>query len=203
MKTTIWKQMHNNESGTRPGVIIRRLILVLIGLILGFNMYFVNARALGGNELPMPFGKGAAVVLSGSMEPTLKVNDLIIVAKAETFNDNDIIVYQSGRDLIVHRIISVDGSQIITKGDANTVADPPIEQNAVKGIVVFRIPAAGLLVKAIRTPTGIIVILAFAFLLVELSFRKEKEEDNKKLDEIKQEIRRLQAMQDSQSKKDK
>ena len=39
--------------------------LLLCGAILGLNIYSANAGKLVGNKLPMPFGYGAAVVLSG------------------------------------------------------------------------------------------------------------------------------------------
>ena len=55
----------------------RLLCYLLISLVLGGTAYSWNARRLAGNAMPMPFGVGLSVVLSGSMEPTLSVNDLI------------------------------------------------------------------------------------------------------------------------------
>ena len=43
----------------------RRVVLVLLGIVLGVNVYLANAQRLVGNQLPMPFGYGAAMVLSG------------------------------------------------------------------------------------------------------------------------------------------
>ena len=62
--------------------IVRWSVIVLCALVFGFNLYSANAGALIGNRLPMPFGYGAAVVLSGSMEPALGVGDLIFVKEA-------------------------------------------------------------------------------------------------------------------------
>ena len=59
--------------------VLRWLLIVVCGLILGVNVYLANANSLVGNQLPMPFGYGAAVVLSGSMEPEFSEGDLIIV----------------------------------------------------------------------------------------------------------------------------
>ena len=53
----------------------RLLLLILCGLILGVNVYLANANSLVGNQLPTPFGYGAAVVLSGSMEPEFSKGD--------------------------------------------------------------------------------------------------------------------------------
>ncbi len=183
------------QTKKRGSALLRRLVLAVLGLILGVNAYLANARGLAGNQMPMPFGTGAAVVLSGSMEPALQVNDLIIVREADSYEVGDIVVYQSGKSLIVHRIIEKDGERIITQGDANNVADAPIETYAVKGKMIARIPAAGQIVKALKTPAGILIVLLAAFALTEFSFRKEKDRDEKELEAIKEEIRRLREEQ--------
>lgn len=188
------KTPKKNKSGI--GKYWRRALVVIAGLILGLNLYRWNASALAGNSLPMPFGVGMAVVLSGSMEPTLSVNDVIIVREAESYHVNDIVVYDSGREMIVHKIIEQNGDTFITKGDANNVPDAPIRAEAIKGKVVFSIPYAGIAVKALRSPVGMIVVILAAVLLIEGSFRREKENDENRLEEIKAEIRRLREEQE-------
>ncbi len=183
----------------KHSALIRRIVLAVLGILLGLNVYLANARNLAGNSLPMPFGFGAAVVLSGSMEPTLSVNDVIFVRESESYNINDIVVYDSGREMIVHRIIEQNGDTLTTKGDANNISDEPISAEAVKGKVVFSIPYAGTVVKALRSPVGMIVILLTAVLLTEGSFRRKKDSDESRIEEIKEEIRRLKAEQDNQS----
>ena len=180
----------------KESVLWRRLIMAMLGVILGVNAYLANARGLGGNQLPMPFGIGVAVVLSGSMEPTLGINDVIFVREMDSYEVGDIVVYQSGQTLIVHRIIAKDGENLITQGDANNTADAPIERYAVKGEVIARIPAVGMAVNALKTPAGILIVLIAAFALTELSFRKEKDKDEKELEAIKAEIRRLREKQE-------
>lgn len=170
---------------------LRLVLAVVAGLILGLNLYRWNASSLAGNALPMPFGTGAAVVLSGSMSPTLEVDDLVIVRARTGYDVGDIVVYQSGKDLIVHRIIEINGSEIITKGDANESADIPISISAIKGEVAFSIPKAGVVVNFLKLPAVGIVLLIGAFVLMEQSFRSEKRVDDEKLDEIKAEIRKL------------
>lgn len=174
----------------------RRLALAVLGIILGVNAYLASAKGLAGNQMPMPFGFGAAVVLSGSMEPNLGINDVIIVRETGSYEVNDIVVYQSGNTLIVHRIIAKDGETIVTQGDANNVADEPIAIHAIKGEVIAHIPAAGLVVNALKTPAGILIVLIAAFALTELSFRKEKGKREKELEAIKEEIRQLKEEQE-------
>ena len=171
--------------------LLRVCLLIIISLVIGLNIYLFNASRLVGNSLPMPFGYGAAVVLSGSMEPTLSVNDLVFVQKTSAFCVGDIAVYQDKTTLVVHRIIAVNENMVQTQGDANQAADAPMNKSLVKGKVVGHIPRVGAIVNALKTPTAIVCILAAAILLMELSFRREKgltEEDEKK---IKEEIRQL------------
>ncbi|MBQ3933503.1 MAG: signal peptidase I [Lachnospiraceae bacterium] len=189
------KEEKNNRHNSIATSIIRRVILVILGLIIGTNAYLANAKTLTGNQMPMPFGYGAAVVLSGSMEPVLSKGDLIIVKEKESYKVGDVVVFQSGKSLIVHRIIKIDDKKVITQGDANNVADPEFDTQFIKGKEVFRIPYIGVLVDIIKTPTGTIVILILAFWMVEYSFRKQKNEDSKKQEEIKAEIRRLKEEQ--------
>lgn len=190
------KEEKNNRHNSIATSIIRRVILVILGLIIGTNAYLANAKTLTGNQMPMPFGYGAAVVLSGSMEPVLSKGDLIIVQEKESYKVGDVVVFQSGKSLIVHRIIKIDDKKVITQGDANNVADPEFDTQFIKGKEVFRIPYIGVLVDIIKTPTGTIVILILAFWMVEYSFRKQKNEDSKKQEEIKAEIRRLKEEQE-------
>ena len=179
--------------------ILRTSLLVLAALIVGFNVYAINAAHLAGNAVPMPFGVGMAVVLSGSMEPEFSAGDLLIVAEQDSYEVRDIIVFQDGRMSVTHRIVAMDEEQVITKGDANNVEDAPISYDQIKGEVVLKIPYVGHIVNVIKTPIGTIVIFGLAILLVELSFRKQKTSDQKELDQIKAEIEKLKQEQASET----
>lgn len=191
--------MKDKTQKNKYSALIRRIVLAVLGILLGLNVYFANAQNLAGKTLPMPFGIGTAVVLSGSMEPELRVNDVIIVRASESYAVNDIVVYDNGREMIVHRIVEQNGDTFTTKGDANNAADEPISAEAVKGKVVFSLPYVGVLVKALRSPVGAIVIILTAVLLTEGSFRRKKENDENRIEEIKEEIRKLKAEQNNLS----
>lgn len=182
----------------KQNTIGRHILLAICGALLGINIYLTNANNLLGNKMPTPFGYGAAVVLSGSMEPTLSKDDLIFVKKTDRIDIGDIVVYQADDSLVVHRVVFIDGEIVTTKGDANNIADPAFEKSAIKGVVVGSVPKAGIVVNAIKTPAGTIVVLLCAFLLIELSFRKQKEVDDKKIEAIKDEIRRLKEETDKE-----
>ena len=171
--------------------VLRRLVLIVCGTVLGVNVYMTNARSLVGNQLPMPFGFGAAIVLSGSMEPTFSKGDLIVVKETDVVAVDDIVVYQDGGSLVVHRVIDMADGTITTQGDANNAADDPIERSAVKGTVLFWIPHGGDVVSMIKSPVGTICIIAAAIALVEVPHLKEKQKDDEERQKIIDEIRRL------------
>ncbi len=171
--------------------LLRRLLLVVIAVVLGLNIYRWNAKSLLGNELPMPFGYGMAIVLSGSMEPRLSVDDLVVIREADSVRPQEIIVYQDGDSLIIHRVIAVEGDTVLTQGDANNVPDEPITMDAVKGVLVLDFPGVGVVVRFLRRPLVMIPGLTAAVVLLELSWRKEKRREEKELDAIQQEIKKL------------
>ena len=192
--------MKNAKRKTSP--VLRRILLAVIGLILGVNVYFANASGIGGNHLPMPFGYGIANVLSGSMEPTFSKGTLLLVKEEKQVEPGQIVVYQSGQELIVHRVIRIEGNLVTTKGDANEAADPVFDASQIKGVVVGWIPCLGSLVSFLKTPVGIILLLVCAVLLMEGSFRKQKVSDDRQLEGIKEEIRRLkEEMNQEEAKK--
>ena len=90
------------------------------------------------------------VIASGSMQPALNPGDMAIIIKtpAEAIKVGDIIQYQtSSGSPTIHRVIDKykAGGQLwfITKGDANNVADDPVNERQVMGKLVFTIPKLG------------------------------------------------------------
>lgn len=169
----------------------RFIILIIISLSLGIKLYSWNAKTLAGNAMPMPFGWGVSLILSGSMEPALSVDDLVIVREQSRYNQNDIVVYQDGNSLIIHRIISIDGDEAVTKGDANNVADDPIKVSDIKGKAISHIPVAGAAVRFLKSPVGFVIIVIAAIALLELPYLRERKKIEENKERIKEEIRLL------------
>lgn len=171
--------------------LIRIILFIIISIVLGFSIYSWNAKSLSGNMLPMPFNLGSAIVLSGSMEPELSVDDLIFVSSKDEYFVGDVVVFQDEYSLIVHRIIKIEGEVVTTKGDANDSADPSIELKDIKGKVVGTIPGIGGFISVIKSPIGVICIIGISVILLILSYSKEKDEETEKIKQIKEEIRKL------------
>lgn len=169
-------------------------LLILACILFGFSLYTCNSVKTSGDKLLMPFGYGAAVVISGSMEPTINIDDLIIIKTFDKYIDDDIVVFYMDGVLVVHRIVSIDyeNGLVITKGDANNTEDEPIEISSIKGKVISVKRNVGWFIDFVRSPIVVVTVIICAFLLMEYSFRKEKEEKKNKIEEIKEEIRKLQ-----------
>lgn len=189
------KEKNSEKAFTKKHFVIRILLFVLISAVLGVGIYSWNARSLTGNVLPMPFGVGVAVVMSGSMEPELSINDLIIVKASDTYQIDDVVVFQDGNTMVVHKIIAIDGEVVTTKGTANNVEDEPIHVSKIKGKVVQDFSSIGAVVTVIKSPIVTIIILGVAVYLLVLSYRREKESEQTELRAVREEIERLKQAQ--------
>ena len=97
------------------------------------------------------------IVRSGSMEPAINVGDMVLAGPVGTggIKPGVIISYESGKNLITHRVLSIDGNTLITKGDANKEPDPnPVRLSQVQSRYIFRIPYVGYVAGFLRTRPG-------------------------------------------------
>ena len=179
------------EKKQKLKTLVRVLLLCVISLIIGITVYSWNAKTLAGNTMPMPFGFGMSVVLSGSMEPELSMNDLVIVREADSCAVDDIVVYQDGNSLVIHRIWSVDGETVITKGDANNAVDEPIKTSVIKGKVVAHIPFVGAIVRFLKTSVGTMLLVVAAIVFFELPYLQKRKQAEDEKEKIREEIRKL------------
>lgn len=172
-------------------LVFRIIMFAVLSLLVGINIYSWNARKLMGDLLPMPFGYGVAVVLSGSMEPVLSVDDIVIIKKTDDIKEKDIVVFQSGNSLIIHRVISVEGDVIQTQGDANSGPDDKINVSAVKGELAATIKGAGVITYALRSPVVIICIIALVLLLMEMGYKNSRKKETENIDKAKNSVKML------------
>ena len=120
-------------------------------------------------------------VLTGSMSPTIKPGDFIVVKEidANKVENGDIITFKSNnsKNLTTHRVVDVindDGNiSFQTKGDANDVLDPMlIDSNLLVGKVIFNIPYIGRIMSLVFKFKGIIINFIIVYLCFEV-FRKQ------------------------------
>ena len=114
----------------------RRLYAGLIGR----SWLWFIAGCLAITLLPMIFGWRPYVVESGSMVPRINVGDVILASpvsdRAQVLGR--VIAFDSPSkkgEVITHRVIRFDGPRLVTKGDANRIADTgEITMSDVRGL---------------------------------------------------------------------
>lgn len=75
--------------------------------------------------IPVFWGYKPLVIISGSMEPKLRVGGILYYKEInkKEYQKNDIVVFKSNKYLISHRIVEITNDGFITKGDANKNID--------------------------------------------------------------------------------
>ncbi len=162
MKKKLWK-------------ILQSALLAALSLVLLCNLYVMGAKWLLHRANPTVFGWSWAVVLSGSMEPAVRLDDLIIAKAQDSYRVGDIITFESGSSLTTHRIVGTEAGGFRTKGDANNAPDAaPVPQEAILGRVVLRVPKVGLVVGYLKTPMGMTCMVLLGVLLLQWPYLTEE-----------------------------
>lgn len=144
------------------------LVLLLSALL--------STHTLGGWRL--------AVVLSGSMEPTIPTGSLVLThaEQSNQYQVGDIVSFIApthGYPRVTHRIIqlyrSLNGRQLVrTKGDANKGEDTwLLSREGILGKSVLVVPRLGYLLWTLHTPIGFAscVLLSFCALVIPVLVR--------------------------------
>ena len=147
------------------------------------NCYLLSSKYLFHQDYPSFFGYTYFEVQTGSMRSDIKEQDIIIVKLDDSYEVGDIITYKSNNSLITHRITKVEKDTVITKGDANNMADNPVDKKMVVGKVVKVLPKFGIYLKVI-TDKGVMIL--FFLLAVSVSYYLSLLEKKEVLDEKKE-----------------
>lgn len=112
---------HNKIFEVIKKVIVNLIILVLsiIAIIVIWGLVQLNVQ---NKEYIDIFGYSVFSTETGSMSPTMEKGDIVIIKIGDEIKENDIITYKKDNVLITHRIVSIDGDTIITKGDYNMIS---------------------------------------------------------------------------------
>ena len=121
------------------------------------------------------------VVLSDSMEPTIKAGGVVIVSETQpsTIDGGDVISFERPGgagdgitpDKVTHRVVEVverdDGRYFRTKGDANEEPDQHLvpAENLI-GVVTLSIPLVGYLVNFVNSGLGLILFVVVPAVLL-------------------------------------
>ena len=158
-------------------------IILAIALIMAYNHIQINIK---GNTYTTMLGYSAFEVATGSMSNTIEIGDVILVKLIEpneTLSENEIVVFTQDTTLVTHRIIKINGDQIITKGDANNTQDDPISRGQIIGKVVKIIPDVKMWKEIILTPK-VLIPTSISILLLWIFFSYDKEKNVKTTNKI-------------------
>jgi len=153
----------------------------IIIVVIGVAIIWVGLRITFGTDNPF------YVVSSGSMEPKLRVFDVLVVqgnVQFENLKKDDIIVFNrpTGHDrVIVHRVVEIideDPRVVRTKGDANPASIPgtdmPITKDEYIGKVAYVIPQIGYVTRILTPPINYVIIAVIIGIMIYKQFGKNK-----------------------------
>lgn len=154
---------------------------VLVAVMVLCAVFLMGSRLLGYR---------CYTVISGSMEPTYSVGDLIYVKTVDPaeIQVGDPITFLLNEDLVVatHRVVRIDteNQRFYTQGDANDIEDSePVHFNNVIGVPQFAIPKLGYVSDFVQNPPGTYITIAVGVVLILLVFlpdlirKREQEPD--------------------------
>ena len=158
------------------------LYVIVISILLLVGYVFVNKVFLK-EQLPMIFGVGAAVVVSGSMSPTINVNDMIIIQKQNEYVVGDIVTFKNKDNIVVtHRIVRVENGDFVTKGDyfENDEDTDLLKFEQIYGKVISVWAGVGGILAFLQSPVGLLLIV-LVIVLIYLFVRMFKSKKSKKI----------------------
>lgn len=187
------KKLRKNKAVKIIGNILYVLSFILVVLIL----LVVLIQRFSGNNIALG-GIRVFFVASGSMLPEYEVGDILISMETDPkdINVGDAVTYLGNEGdikgkVVTHEVIekrqSENGKYIfVTKGTANTIADPEITEDQVYGKVVYRAVLLSAICKILQNMYGFyfLIIVPLAIIIAKILFNflisraKKREEDS-------------------------
>lgn len=155
----------------------------------------IAVAVVGAAVLVYVFHPRFDTVLTGSMRPGIQPGDVVMVRPVPTdeLKVGDVIAYlpPSHTTPVLHRIVSIDSSGLITKGDANNVEDPwgkVATDSATTLRLVWVIPKVGLIAhnrSTVFIGAGALLLAAIALtVLTHKRGGKDKDDPDQDATEI-------------------
>ena len=167
----------------------------VISKIIQFITTFIAVVAIVMFIVPLAIGIRPFIVLSGSMEPTIKTGSIVYINTNVNYHEiekNDIIAYKINNQTVTHRVVEInkDDESFVTKGDANEEKDAvPVSFINYRGKTIFSIPYLGRVVAFFKTSFGLFLLVGLIVLnMILVIFEKDnKKSKKKKVEEDKDE----------------
>jgi signal peptidase len=120
---------------------------------------------------PASLGGSASYVIpyGDSMEPSIHRGDLAVVREASSYEPGDVVAYRSRQlhRIVLHRIVSRAGDNLVLKGDNNDFLDPERpKRGQLVGKLWVRVPVAGRFLAVLHKPAAAAAAAALIALLL-------------------------------------
>lgn len=164
--------------------IIKIMFYPIIILILISNITLIIQKITNPERIPDLFGYKAFIIVSGSMQPNLKIGDLVIIKETEQANiqKNDIITFIENGEAITHRISDIidrDGQKYYqTKGDNNNSVDSDlVKYENIEGKYVLKIGKIGLIISKLQNTATFIIAILIIYIMYKIISVKDDRKD--------------------------
>ena len=142
--------------------IIRTIFDIIILLLAVFCISIFLFVKINGMEV--------LVVKSGSMEPTINVDDVVVIQPVTMpeVKVDDIITYVDNDIYVTHRVVEIldDGQKLKMKGDNNNTTDKVyVTDKNLKGLYVTHFSNAADTLYFLQSPYGIITLVGVPLLI--------------------------------------
>jgi signal peptidase I len=163
----------------------------LLAGVIGRSWLWFIAGCLAVTLVPILFGWRPYVVESGSMQPRINIGDVVLAApvsdRAQVLGR--VIVFNSPSkkgEVVTHRVIRFAGPQLVTKGDANQIADTGrITMKDVRGLGRLLVRWVGLPLIWLQTKQwGLLLLFVASLWLAGLAVMRDQEEDEEESDSL-------------------
>lgn len=140
-----------------------RSVQVLLFLLLAVNIYIITTQKSKGIEALEEAPYALLEVDGVSMEPVLHQGDGVFVWQVpyDTLQVGDMVVFYQDGELLTHAIVEINNGELITKGCANDIADPPVAKEDYRAKVLFSVPMLGTLLMFFESPLLLAALVLF------------------------------------------
>lgn len=174
------------------GRIVSAILYIILIPIIIFNLTLIIKSFLNPNQTPDFFGYKSFVIMSGSMEPTIKKGDAILVKEVpeEEIRINDIISFTiQNKTNVTHRVIGIaeeNGKRkYTTKGDNNNTEDKErITYEQIDGKYQFKISQFGIVINLLKSKITLMILVGIMIFIAcyksKIKKRKEQRKEKRK-----------------------
>ena len=155
----------------------RGFLIILIAFLTVIAVTLAYDKLVNKTRIPSVFGYSLLVIATPSMSGAIETGDAIIIQRADSYEVGDVITYFPAEAdySVTHRIVRADGEKFYTKGDANPSEDPdPVFAEQIAGRVTKIIPKVGYFIEWLKSPSGIVFVIAFAGIIVAIVVLESK-----------------------------